>query len=44
MGDTGRLPSLEKLKKEKNRCGLTKDDEVQIGLDMIPMFEAKAEE
>lgn len=47
MGETGRLPSLEKLKiqsQSKNRCGLSKEDEIKIGLEMIPMFEAKAEE
>ncbi len=47
MGETGRLPSLEKLKiisQSKNRCGLSKEEEIQIGLEMIPMFEAKAEE
>jgi hypothetical protein len=25
-------------------CGLTKEQEIQIGLDMIPMFQAKEEE
>lgn len=41
------FPSLEKLKKEPiktNRFGLTKEDEIQIGLEMIPMFQAKEEE
>jgi hypothetical protein len=31
MGETGRLPSLEKLKiisQSKNRCGLSKEEEI----------------
>ena len=49
LAETGRLPSLEKLKKElqslkSQRSGLTKEEEIQIGLDMIPMFQAKEEE
>lgn len=27
-----------------NRVGLTKEEEIQIGLEMIPMFQAKEEE
>lgn len=30
--------------KMTNRVGLTKEEEIQIGLEMIPMFQAKEEE
>ena len=43
-----KLPSLcllaDKEKKVVNKSGLTKEEEIQIGLDMIPMFQAKEEE
>lgn len=26
------------------QCGLTKEDEIKIGLEMVPMFQAKEEE
>lgn len=47
LNESAGFPSLEKPKKEPtktNRFGLTKEDEIQIGLEMIPMFQAKEEE
>jgi len=42
-----KLPSLNATtdkKKQPLKIGLTKEDEIQIGLEMIPMFQAKEEE
>jgi hypothetical protein len=35
---------VEKPQPKLKQIGITKEDEIQIGLEMVPMFQAKEEE